>query len=150
MPFYPYRRGHLPLGGNRRSDGGDEHSAAIDAGLVVNVNKRHGVSVGGSVYFGDEFARVGLRLGYRYYLVRWLAVDASAGVVFPRGDLSGAAERGTLARVELNVVDAIAVGVEATRFDLDGSGRQTAAFATVRVGWAPLGLAAWLALQLGK
>lgn len=123
-------------------------SLVIDGDIVANVGTRHGVGVGGGIYVGDEYARTGLRLSYRYWIEYWLAAEVAGGVLFPRGDLEVRDDRGLSARVALNFADQGSVGLEVQRYDNDGTGDKLATLLTLRVGVIPLAVLTAMALRV--
>jgi hypothetical protein len=123
-------------------------SATIDLGGVINVTERHGVGLTAGIYLGDEYAGSALRARYRYWLTDWLASEVAAGVLFRRGDLADAEERGLSARLQLSFADLLSVGAELERYDL-GDGDEICLHLNLRVGLVVILSAAYLALHVG-
>jgi hypothetical protein len=136
-----------PKAGNSEVDD-NLSSLVFDADVIANVGELHGFGIGGGIYVGDEYARTGLRLSYRYWLAHFLAAEVAGGLLFPRGDLAARGDRGQSARLALNVADQIAFGVELERYDDDLDGEQLTLHATLRVGVVPLLTIAYLALRV--
>ena len=125
-------------------------SVVFDGDIITNIGELHGVGVGGGIYVGDEYARTGLRLSYRYWLSEFLAAEVAGGLLFPRGDLRDRSDRGQSARFMLNFADQAAIGVEVERYDDDLDGEQYTTHAFLRVGIVPLATIAYVALRIAS
>ena len=141
--------GELGLRGGWMSDAGDEstRSFTADIGLLINIDARHSVGTTAGVRPLHPFAGAALLMRYRYWAAPGLRLDATAGLLVPRADLTEAGRTGSTVGGALNIGDYISFGLDLEVFD-SGSGNQVAILGGVKVGTPLLWRVAWGAVQV--
>jgi hypothetical protein len=125
--------------------GQDDESGVFEVGMILNVSDRHGLGASIGLLGGDDYAGKVVRARYRFWLHRYIALEATIGQLYGHDDTPVTVDdRGTVAGLTLLGGDILGVIVEVQD---DGGERST--HVGVRVGLPTVLIAAYIAAHVG-
>ena len=119
--------------GKTPGEGSSPLSSTLELGFMINFAPATSIAISGGWSFDADYPAGLFRPRYRYWPHRYLALEASAGVLIKRGDELGVPGAGALFELAVTLSDI--VGVTAT---LERWGDTTLAMFGVRFGFGAL------------